>query len=96
MNQDNKTSPINNNQQTDNKIPKIEFDSLEILFDFPSSGISSDTQLDIEQTSETVNHIRFSDTDRTITSDKVLDLFIFVSTFIFADLFLGRTKDFTN
>ncbi len=90
--QDNK----NNNQQTDRKIPKTEFDSLEVLFDFPSSGISSDAQLDIEQTSESTNHIRFSDANRTITSDKVLDLFKYLSIFIFMDLFLGRTKDFTN
>ena len=53
---------------------KSHFDSLEILFDFPSSGISTDTQLDENRISQSSNRIRFSDDERlttTTTKNKV-------------------------
>jgi len=61
------------NEQSSRKTTKSEFDSLEVLFDFPSSGISSNTHLTVEQSSQVVNHIRFSNNDQIISADKVLD-----------------------
>ncbi|CAF0742957.1 unnamed protein product [Rotaria sp. Silwood1] len=53
------------------KTTKSDFDSLEKLFDFPSSEMSSETHLDIEHPSQsTTTRIRFSDMDQIITSDK--------------------------
>lgn len=59
------------NEQTSRKTTESDFDSLEILFDFPSSGISSDTHFAVETTTQNCNHIRFSDTNQIIKSDKV-------------------------
>jgi hypothetical protein len=50
-----------------NRTTKSDFDSLEFLFDFPSSGISSDTQLELIQSSPSSNHIRFADNDQIIS-----------------------------
>ena len=49
------------------RTPKGNFDSLELLFDFPSSGISNDTQLDDVQTPESLNQIRFAPDDETMS-----------------------------
>ncbi|CAF4660288.1 unnamed protein product, partial [Rotaria sp. Silwood2] len=73
--QDNKISSINNeenhlNEESSHKTTKSDFDSLEKLFDFPSSDISSENRLDVEHSSHTTARIRFSDTNEIINSDK--------------------------
>jgi hypothetical protein len=76
-------TPTANNQPTNQtKATKSDFDSLEVLFDFPSSGISTDTQLDEGRIPESSNRIRFSEDERlttttTITTSKVADERIF-------------------
>lgn len=68
-------TPTAADQPTDRtRAAKSDFDSLEILFDFPSSGISTDTQLDENRISQSSNRIRFSDSERlttTTTASKV-------------------------
>ncbi|CAF0748514.1 unnamed protein product [Rotaria sordida] len=68
--QDLKISSINN-EESNIKTPKSDFDSLEKLFDFPSSDISSEARLDIERSSQqSTTRIRFSDTDQIIPTHK--------------------------
>jgi hypothetical protein len=50
---------------------KTAYDSLEVLFDFPSSSISTDTQLEVVHTSQSANRIRFADNDQIISTNKV-------------------------
>ena len=50
------------------KTTKSEFDSLEILFDFPSSGISTETQLDESRISQSSNRIRFLEDERVLNT----------------------------
>ncbi len=82
------------NEQSSRKTTKSEFDSLEILFDFPSSGISTNTHLTVEQSSQAVNHISFSHNDQIISADKVLDWLKFFYKYFYSTI--GRTKKFTN
>ncbi|CAF0918598.1 unnamed protein product [Adineta steineri] len=56
--------------QTSSKTTKSEFDSLEILFDFPSSGISSNTHLNVEQPPHNMSHLCFNDNHQILTTDK--------------------------
>lgn len=56
---------------TKGKTTKSDFDSLEVLFDFPSSGISSDAQLDVADSSRVSNPIRSSTINQTVTTEKV-------------------------
>ena len=59
-------------EELSRKTTKSEFDSLEKLFDFPSSEISNEPSLEIEPTSRnTTSRIRFSDTDQIINANKV-------------------------
>lgn len=51
--------------------PKADYDSLEVLFDFPSSGISSDVHLEELHISQSSGRIRFADNDQIITTTKV-------------------------
>ncbi len=50
---------------------KNDFDSLEVLFDFSSSGISSDMQLETESTSPTPNRRRSSQINTIMSIEKV-------------------------
>jgi hypothetical protein len=72
----NLSANISSNGGSSRKTTKSEFDSLEVLFDFPSSAISSDTHLEIDQSTSNSNHIRFSETNEIITTDKVFDFFL--------------------
>ena len=53
------------------KTTKSDFDSLEVLFDFPSSGLSSDTPLETEDAIRTSTHIRFTEMNQIIGTEKV-------------------------
>ncbi|CAF3695070.1 unnamed protein product [Rotaria socialis] len=58
-------------EELSRKTTKSEFDSLEKLFDFPSSEISNEPSLDIESTSRnSKTRIRFSDTNQIINANK--------------------------
>ena len=56
---------------TGNSATKGDYDSLEALFDFPSSGISSDVHLEELHASQSSGRIRFADNDQIITTSKV-------------------------
>jgi len=60
-----------NNENKSSKTTKHEFDSLEVLFDFPSSKMSSDIQLETENKSQTADHRRRSHTNPLISTEKV-------------------------
>ena len=72
-NRDNKI-PSNNNeddrlsQEAKHEKVKNDFDSLELLFDFPSSEISSDIHLNVEQSSKS---IRFPENHKTLNAENV-------------------------
>jgi len=76
--QETKTVSTTSNQVSSVKATKNEFDSLEKLFDFSSSGISNDTQIEIENSTQNSNHIRFSENNQIIRTDKVFDSFSFL------------------
>ena len=61
----------NPSSSTKAKTTKSDFDSLEVLFDFPSSGISSDAQLDVVDSSRMSHPIRSSTINQTVTTEKV-------------------------
>lgn len=48
-----------------------DFDSLEILFDFPSNELKTDSQTNLLRPSHSPSRIRFSETPQIITSSKV-------------------------
>lgn len=61
----------NSSSSTKQKTTKSDFDSLEVLFDFPSSGISSDAQSDVQDSNRMSNPIRSSTVNQTVTTEKV-------------------------
>jgi len=61
------------------KSTKNEFDSLEALFDFPSSGISSNTHLNVDESTRHNCNMNFSERDQIIRSAKVKSRFVFFS-----------------
>ncbi len=86
-----------NNENKSSKTTKHEFDSLEVLFDFPSSGISSDMHLEIGNTTQNSNHIRFSDANQIISTNKVLKFFFYqISINILLFFSYSGRKKFTN
>ena len=48
-----------------------DFDSLEILFDFPSTDLKTDSQTNLLRPSHSPSRIRFSETPQIITSSTV-------------------------
>jgi len=60
-----------NNRISNPIIRNNDFDSLEILFDFPSVDLSNDSQPDILRSTENPCRIRFSDQTQIINTPKV-------------------------
>ena len=60
-------------EELNHKSTKSDFDSLEKLFDFSSSGISSETHLNNERSTQNNTRIRFSDTNQIFTTDQVFN-----------------------
>ncbi len=65
----NKDHPAN--EESNQRKTQANFNSLEVLFDFPSSRMSSATQLDVDHPIENSHHIRFATTDQIVSVDKV-------------------------
>ena len=59
------------NKQLQNTIKNSDFDSLEILFDFPSVDISNESQTKLETRTESSCRIRFSENTQIINSPRV-------------------------
>jgi hypothetical protein len=79
--QEMKTASINNenkflNPESSCKPTKSHFDSLEILFDFSSSGISNDIHVANENSTQDSSHIRSSETNPIINTNKVVEFFL--------------------
>ena len=75
-----KSSMHNGSSYLDKKADQMsrnnDFDSLEILFDFPSTDLFTDSQADIKR-SPSPCRIRFSENTEIINSNKVLHLLTF-------------------
>ena len=64
-------------KKSDQMTRNNDFDSLEILFDFPSTDLSTDSQADIIRSAQSPCQIRFSENTEIINSTKVLHLLTF-------------------
>lgn len=71
-----KSTPVKNDTSSTEKntnriIKDNDFDSLEILFDFPSTDLTNDPQTDTVRKTENPCRIRFSETTRSNNTTKV-------------------------
>jgi hypothetical protein len=88
--------PVNNgtsyfDTQSNTITRNNDFDSLEILFDFPSTDLFTDSQNDVIPTVETPCRIRFSENTQIINTNKVEHTFL-KSLFLYVNRFVGRKK----
>ena len=71
---------LNTNHHPSRTTTKSEFDSLEILFDFPSSGISNEVDLDFVHPLHTPSHIRFTENEQVVTTTTTTSTTVKVSS----------------